>query len=90
MNASSPMMVMVVSLALIAGGWGALLRVKSRQHAGIPGVRLSPIPTRDKTGALVRSNSVALPLFAPGYRSNPGEIDDTELRPCRPTPRSVA
>ena len=84
MNASSPMLIAVVSLLLIGGGWGALLRVKARQHSGTPGVRIAPIPTRDKAGTIVRSQSVPLPSTVPGYLAKLGEIDDTELNTLPP------
>jgi hypothetical protein len=74
MNASSPMFVAVVSLLLIGGGWGALLRVKARQHSGIPGVRTAPIPTRDKAGTIVRSQSVPLPNSVPGFLTKQGTV----------------
>ena len=84
MKTSSPLLVALLSLVLISGGWGALLRVKARQHSGIPGVRTVPIPTRDKAGVIVRSNSVALPVSVPGYLARLGEIDDTEIKTLPP------
>jgi len=70
--------VAVVSLALIAGGFVLLSRLKSGQQLGAPAVRVIPEvarPTKD----LVRTNGVVLPAQLDGYRVEDGAITETEL-----------
>jgi len=75
---NSPIVAAVLAAMLIVGGWALLLRVKERQHLGVPGIKTQPVPTLSKAGGVIRTNSVYLPADVPGYNARRGDIDDTE------------
>jgi hypothetical protein len=84
MKTSSPLFVAVAALVMVGTGWATLLRVKNRQHLGVPGVRMTAIPTLSRTGGIVRSNSIPLPRGVPGHSATVGEIDETEWQSLPP------
>ena len=75
----SPNILAAIALAMIGASAWLVAGLASRQVLDAPGVAVAAVPLLDKSGKVVRSNSIALPKDLPGYTFEPTPISEIEL-----------
>lgn len=71
---------MLVAVLVLVGAAAALLtRLQNARKLGPPGLRMVDQPVYDETGAVVCSNTVALPDHVPGFKSRVLPISANEI-----------